>query len=319
MKTLTAVTHDGRFHADDVFAAVILRESQADNVNLKIERTRDPAVIEAADIAFDVGCEYDPGRNRFDHHQVSAPSELARSNSVPYASAGLVWKHVGMTYLRRYQNTLGAGYPVGSTELQKLWAIVDEELIQPVDASDTGSVIINGPMLTISGIIDLHNVKWEYATAFSHVEKFLYFNATCEFARSVLQLVISNGISKIKAEKLIADAPIEDRVMILSENCPWQRNLFALGLDSEVYFVVYPDNDETWRAQCVPPSPGSFDKKVPLPRAWAGKRDEELQKISGCESAIFCHPNLFICGAKTKEDVIAMARKALDARAVEVA
>ena len=38
-------------------------------LQLEIIRSRDPAVIDSADIVVDVGGTYEPEKNRFDHHQ----------------------------------------------------------------------------------------------------------------------------------------------------------------------------------------------------------------------------------------------------------
>ena len=74
---------------------------------------------------------------------------------------------------------------------------------------------------------------------------------------------------------------------------------------------MFPDADGTWRAQCVPPTPGSFDKRKPLPGEWAGKRGAELAEITGVEDAIFCHIGVWICGAVSEEGALALAKLAL--------
>ena len=82
------VTHSGPFHADEVFAYALLRVFLGEE--LELLRTRDPDLIARADIAIDVGGEYDPARRRFDHHQ--------RDYRGPLSSAGMVlsWlEHTG--------------------------------------------------------------------------------------------------------------------------------------------------------------------------------------------------------------------------------
>jgi uncharacterized UPF0160 family protein len=86
------VTHSGRFHCDDVFAYAIFRlslgltEAGRDHT---VIRTREPAVIKAANIAWDVGLVFDPQAGRFDHHQRGAP---LRPDGTPYSAAGLIWQ-----------------------------------------------------------------------------------------------------------------------------------------------------------------------------------------------------------------------------------
>ena len=79
------VTHDGIFHADEVFAVALL--SMLYNIN--VVRTRSKAELTLAVASpivwvVDVGGVYDPKTLCFDHHQ---------DGSLPSA-AGLVWQHV---------------------------------------------------------------------------------------------------------------------------------------------------------------------------------------------------------------------------------
>ena len=66
-----------------------------------------------------------------------------------------------------------------------------------------------------------------------------------------------------------------------------------------------------WRVQTVPVDPGSFQSRKPLPKAWMGIRDEELDNVSGIPGCIFVHASGFIGGNKTYEGTLAMAQKGL--------
>lgn len=79
------VTHDGIFHADEVFAVALLSMLY----NITVVRTRSKAELTLAVASpivwvVDVGGVYDPKTLCFDHHQ---------DGSLPSA-AGLVWQHV---------------------------------------------------------------------------------------------------------------------------------------------------------------------------------------------------------------------------------
>ena len=77
---MLVATHSGPFHCDDVFACALLRTFVAPD--LTVVRTRDLARIRAADIAIDVGGEYDPARGRFDHHQREYQGTLSSAGMV---------------------------------------------------------------------------------------------------------------------------------------------------------------------------------------------------------------------------------------------
>ena len=59
MEFLCALSHSGKFHADDVLAWSLLCHFHPNGHAFKLNRTRDENIIEA-DIVFDVGGIYDP-------------------------------------------------------------------------------------------------------------------------------------------------------------------------------------------------------------------------------------------------------------------
>jgi uncharacterized UPF0160 family protein len=107
-----AVTHPGIFHADDVFAAAILRLKTGEPM-LIIER-RNPTQEDLDDpsiVVFDVGGQFDPVKNNYDHHQRDFDLERDPAEGYgiegeenPLASAGLLWTQFPM------ELELSAGY-----------------------------------------------------------------------------------------------------------------------------------------------------------------------------------------------------------------
>ena len=66
MKITVVATHDGGFHADDIFAIAVLRQALGE---LEVVRTRDAEKQAAADLRVDVGGRSDAATGDFDHHQ----------------------------------------------------------------------------------------------------------------------------------------------------------------------------------------------------------------------------------------------------------
>ena len=117
----TIATHNGSFHADDVFGVGVLMGVFPDH---SLVRTRDEARIAAADFAVDVGGEWDAARGRFDHHQrgfngARAPWQAhgLEQPAVGYASAGLVWAAHGGAYVQGV--AAGAGIALAPAELEE--------------------------------------------------------------------------------------------------------------------------------------------------------------------------------------------------------
>jgi uncharacterized UPF0160 family protein len=75
-------------------------------------------------------------------------------------------------------------------------------------------------------------------------------------------------------------------------------------------FSVFPSPSGEWMVQQIPAWKASFTGRKKLPASWAGKRGEDLAKLTLLEGSVFCHPGRFIAGHKTREGAMAMARLA---------
>ena len=60
-------THSGVFHSDEVFACALLQVIL--NKELQIKRSRNIRDLTGSDYIIDIGREYEPTMNLFDHHQ----------------------------------------------------------------------------------------------------------------------------------------------------------------------------------------------------------------------------------------------------------
>mgnify|MGYP001614240417 FL=1 len=283
----TVAVHDGDFHADDVFAVAILKLIDK---NLNIIRTRDPKEYIPADLKVDVGNKYDPSKGDYDHHQKEGAGK--RENGIPYASAGLIWKHFG----RQLVKTEEAFY------------YIDKKIITPIDADDVGIKVykedICEPYTVPKAILDL-NPKWQEKK--QEFDK--YFKKAVSFALEILKKEIKfvNSLNKIR--KLINKAITDKEYIILDKLIPWKEEIIKY---EKVKFVIYPHtNSIFWCVGAVSKKMNSFERRKDLPKEWAGLIDEELARVSGVKDAIFCHNNLFIAVAKTKEGAIKLAELAL--------
>jgi len=95
MTNITIATHDGNFHADDVFSIAALK---AVFPTFTLIRTRDLTLIAKADIVIDVGGEHNEDTGRFDHHQRGGAG--ARENGIPFSSFGLFGKSTEYKYAK---------------------------------------------------------------------------------------------------------------------------------------------------------------------------------------------------------------------------
>jgi uncharacterized UPF0160 family protein len=68
-----------------------------------------------------------------------------------------------------------------------------------------------------------------------------------------------------------------------------------------------------WMVDAMPPEPGSFDQRLPLPEAWAGLRDADLAAVCGVPDAVFVHARRFVGAARSREGAMEMVRRAIEA------
>ncbi len=287
------VTHDGTFHADDVFAAATLTLAHPDE-EIEIVRSRNEQDFSIADILVDVGGEYDPERLRFDHHQPGGAG--VRENGIPYASFGLVWKHYGEIL-------------AGSIENAQL---IDEKLVQGIDGHDNGvvqSVPDKGVYpYTIGEMLALFRPAWNEER--TNDEAFL---DAVNIAITVLTRMILHTKSYAESASFIRQAydhaPGTKRIIELPQEYPGWRDV--LTQYPEPLFVVYQREDGNWTVKAVPIDPLQFKLRLPFPESWAGLRDEALQEASGIPDAVFCHNGRFTAVAKTKAGAVRLAEQAI--------
>ncbi len=295
---MKVVTHSGTFHADDVFAFAVLRAAHGD---VELVRTRDPEVIERADVVFDVGGLYEPERRRYDHHMRDRP--LRPDGATPYSSVGLIWRDYGRAALRAWLP------PLDDAAAEAVWTDLDTGLVVEIDRADNGVASVATGHL--SQVVEAFNPVWDEALA----EDAAFLDAA-DFAAGVLARAGRQAAAEARAVALVLEAArrSEDpRVIVLDRKLPWEKAVFERGLD-QVLFAVYPNDEGTsWYCRTVPPEPGSFGQRLPLPAAWGGLRDEEFSAVSGVPDGVFCHPSLFICAARTRDSVLELARKAMAA------
>lgn len=288
------ITHSGRFHSDDVFAAATL--SLLHPRDIEVVRSRDPEVWATGDIVFDVGGEYDEARGRFDHHQEGGAGK--RPNGVPYSSFGLIWKHYGAQL-------------AGGADVAK---VIDERLVQPIDSGDNGvetfSVLGSTAPYLIQDAIGSFGSGWNEVR--TEDEGFI---EALEIAKKILarNILLSKSIAEGKYLTEEAYARAEDkRIVILDYQYPWHE---ALSAHSEPLYVVLPQRGDAcgWKVEAVRSDPRMFQNRKNFPAAWAGKINQELAEITGVLDATFCHNNRFVVVARSKEGAIALAKLAVEA------
>jgi uncharacterized UPF0160 family protein len=325
-------THNGTFHCDEVLAVHMLRRTAA-YAGAPVARSRDEAVLAAADVVVDVGGVCDAASHRFDHHQRGFAQTFegeGRRARTKLSSAGLVYKHFG-------REVVGAvlkehRVEVAQADLEVVYLKVYDAFVEAVDAIDNGIAQYdtdapprydNGTSL--GSRVGRMNAAWnEPTTDEAQAANFAKAVAVAgaEFDDCVLQI----ARSWLPARSIVAGAmsaraadDADGRLLVMREWAPWKDHLFAIeaeevaaGSPRPVQYVVYQDmTGGSWRVQAVPVDKSSFASRTPLPEPWRGARDASLSTLAGIDACVFVHASGFIGGNKTYEGAMEMARKSL--------
>jgi len=297
-KKKICVTHDGTFHADDLFATATL--SILNNGNIKIIRTRDIGIIKKGDYVYDVGGENDPEKNKFDHHQRGGGGR--RGNGVPYASFGLVWKKYGEEICKS----------------KDVADYIDKKIVQPIDARDEGFDIIT-PKIKDLFPYSVESIFLSVIPTWKEDSKNInqifekQVNVVSELLKREIKIA-SDDIDGINT-LLFEYEKSEDKRIIISEN-DFPRYLLQNTLSrlAEPIYLVYPSSKgSSWKVEAIKKSPETMESRKYFPESWRGftNGDKRLKEITGINDIIFCHQNGFYLNAGSKESAIKLAQMAL--------
>ncbi len=301
-------------------------------------RTRDPELLSTCHTVVDVGGEYHPAQNRYDHHQRTFESTFP-SRPTKLSSAGLVYLHFGKSII-----ALNTGLDEGSGAVHILWKKIYEEFIEALDAHDNGISAydpadtkniqkrFNDGGIGLGSLVG--DLNWRYEEEeeglspeqAQEAEDSRFLTASSLMGTTFLRKLKYYHRAWLPARTLVHETynarkeyDSEGRIMVFSRGCPWKDHLYTLECEypdeQKVLFVLYPESEHEgskWRIQAVSESLGSFVNRKSLPKSWCGVRDDELSEVAGIDDCVFAHAAGFIGGNKTKEGALEMARKAIE-------
>jgi uncharacterized UPF0160 family protein len=292
-KKMKLGTHNGNFHADEVFATAFLLKLYP---QAQIVRSREADVLVACDIVYDVG------HGIYDHH---ARDKEYRDNGIPFAASGLIWRDFGKKILQKE----GLDEP---KLVDSLVAEIDEKFVQPIDAQDNGVNIDKSmPILDIAGVVRLLNPAWDREASDDEL-----FEKAVAFASLVFNAYLDKMLAGSRAVPLVQqafDTRQIPQLVILEQGCPWEKTLLQLDHQEEVLYVIRPGKNGQYTIQGVPQKIGAFAVRKQFPQDWGGLEGEELVHATHVEGAIFCHSGLWLAVAQTLDGAIQMGKLAIQA------
>ncbi|XP_074574902.1 uncharacterized protein LOC141831445 [Curcuma longa] len=317
-------THNGCFHCDEALACFMIRRT-AKFSGAEIVRTRDTQLLDTLDAVLDVGGEYDPSRDRYDHHQKGFNEVFGHGFVTKLSSAGLIYKHYGEEIIAK-ELVLDKGHK----NVQCLYLAVYKNFIEAIDATDNGinQYDIDQPPkyannTYLSSRVGRLNPEWIDLDQSSEKENAAFHRAMMLAGGEFLESISFYARSWLPARSIVIES-LEARsnvdpsgqILLLKKFCPW--NLHLLDLEKElkinplIMFVIYQDElTKIWRVQAAPVTPEKFDCRKRLPEPWRGLEGDELSEMAGIPGCIFVHMAGFMGKNRTYEGALAMARTAL--------
>lgn len=281
-------THNGKFHADDVFGVALLRQLYP---SAQVVRTRDQEILNQADIVLDVGGVFDPKTLRFDHHQLSSG---ARESGILYSAFGLLWQHYGKEFCGN----------------DSVWQKIDSRLVTAIDAVDNGQ--------------DLYEVSDFGTRPFDLSEYLGLFNPIGQDEDFDTQFEVAVGLAttvllrlKARYEDVIAAQEYfleeysktpDPRYVVLDRFVPHGS---IATKQPDLLFTVFPGATGNWTIQTVRPENSQFGNRKDLPAAWRGLNGADLAQVTGVADSVFCHKGAFIGAAESREGALALLALAL--------
>ncbi|EJW03508.1 hypothetical protein EDEG_02164 [Edhazardia aedis USNM 41457] len=298
------ITHNGKFHLDEILACVILEKLYPNSTLL---RTRDRKEIkrlvdENKHVAvFDVYDQFDHSLRLYDHHQRCFNDTFSSDYDVKLSSAGLIFKYYGKQFILAFFSDI----ELSSEILEYLYIKIYEEYFLYEDAIDNGIDV--GQKYKIRSLPDMVDNMYKGS---SEKSEEIFFNAK-KFVRNDFYLYLNSKrkdialISELRA--IVKKTDKNDFFIYVGENknCSSIIHFLEKKYDRDFKFIIQKE-EEQFRVYAIAITALSFKTKCPLQEKWRGLRNEELQRISGIDDALFVHSTGFLGITKSYDNAVKM-------------
>ena len=288
------ITHNGKFHPDDVFSTMFLSKYIENPVLHRIN---------VGEVNYPNAIVYDVGFGKFDHHGHDA--KYRPNSNLKYCSFGLLWTEYGKDYLQKNNYEY----------VDELYTAIEEKLVKQIDGIDNGifpEIKAEYSILHLDHIIDLFNPTWEE----QDIDTDINFEKALNMAELVFDNLLKSEYSKIKATKIVASKlnTVQDNILILDQYLPYQDAIFNSKdpIAKEIKIIILPSNRGGYNIKPITISKESKELLINFPKEYRGLHDDELAKISGIKTARFVHLSGFLASTETLEDAILLAKQAIN-------
>ena len=274
MNNANAITHNGKFHVDEVFSTVLLMKVFD---NIKVARVPDvPENMKMEDKII-----YDIGKGKYDHHQSNA---LTREDNVKYSSFGLLWKEYGRKYLEK----------IHCKNIEFAWKKFDQLLVETIDKIDNFQIESDClKNYLISNIIEGFNPTWN-----SEDNPDERFKKAVKFAVIIFDNEINNILSEIDADIYLSSLKIKNcEYIVLDKYVPYNDFIIKHDSEEKIKFVIYPSKRNGYEVRTV------LGRKE-FPKEWTNLSEKEFYNEYKVNGVLYCHSNRKLCITSSVESAI---------------
>lgn len=273
------VTHDGKFHPDEIYACVLLAFFK--NAKIRFTRTRDEKKLERyknkRDVyVIDVGGEYHSSMLNFDHHQSTFNAVNANGNVM--SSCGLIFKYLKGDIDR----------------LPKSIATKIETFVDNLDKHDNG----------VEYFREVEFISLYNSSASKH--RFLNaFKAACTHFQNLLGRWYEEYRMELLEEEVLDS--LQDGVLYSDDMISITPRMNA---NPNAKVLVAKRNDAEYCIKSLNEGEAiDFSMRCPAPESWRGLSGRDLEQASGFDGMVFSHKSGFLTIVKgNKDQAVAVAR-----------
>lgn len=296
------VTHNGKFHADDVASVALLTSYYTFNdIEPTLLRTRNPDLFQENDILVDVGLNYNHEKLQYDYHQTDFNESWESNNDkIPLSSVGLIWRHYGNFIIEMYLSHNPEDYDnvfnYSEETIQDIKNIIYYEIIQEIDANDNGIVYKNNN-LNISQIIsdlngDITNEESQYTR----------FNKAIGLIGEIFDInfkkIINTYFNFQKDLEIVSQMDLTQSYIAVDKNIPTLfKCLNKLDSDLNVKFCIFENKNE----YTIKTRRESRNKFLPICPIIS---EEKIKKSCNGQDIIFVHKSNFMAKVRSLETAI---------------
>lgn len=248
----TIVTHDGVFHADEVFATALIKlVAKSSNNQIKVIRTRNPKMLQEH-LTLETSIVIDVGNSEFDHHQELKYNTI-NGEQIPMSSFGLVHKKF-----------LELGLIFFDKDLQNL--------VTEIDKADNGVA-----PSTMSTLVRTFTPNWNDT---SDTAMDCAFYRAVDFAKVILENMFEKTKLNFFAEEIIKDRietlktanefktnSMKRNYFILETFIPFQETVIkyneTVNEEDKIKFVINK-NKNKYNLHTIKKALGSFENQIDL-------------------------------------------------------